>query len=90
MPREAYFGDSELLPVRNARGVVNPELIGAICADQIVPYPPGIPVLVPGQLISEEVLEYLAQLAGADMGIEVHGLQEIDGLHCLRISRSSS
>jgi arginine/lysine/ornithine decarboxylase len=36
-----------------------PRLLGRISADQVVPYPPGIPVLVPGQRISEDVLDFL-------------------------------
>jgi arginine/lysine/ornithine decarboxylase len=38
----------------------------------IVPYPPGIPVLCPGERISEEVVRYLAQLV--KMGARIHGM----------------
>ena len=33
-----------------------------VAADQITPYPPGIPVLVPGQLITAEIIHYLVGL----------------------------
>ncbi|SFM32517.1 Arginine/lysine/ornithine decarboxylase [Paenibacillus sp. 1_12] len=48
---------------------------GMLSAEMVVPYPPGIPVLCPGELISAEVLRYLMQLVA--MGARIHGL--IDG-----------
>ena len=36
----------------------------------VVPYPPGFPVLVPGQVVSKEILYFLAQL---DVK-EIHGV----------------
>ena len=46
--REAYFADSEMVPVLEA--------VGRISADLIAPYPPGVPVLAPGELITQEIL----------------------------------
>ncbi|MDZ8258113.1 aminotransferase class I/II-fold pyridoxal phosphate-dependent enzyme [Nostoc sp. ChiQUE01b] len=53
-PREAFFAVSEILPLiqTNKR----------ICAEIVCPYPPGIPVLMPGEVITESVLEYLQQI----------------------------
>src|SRR5688572_9490661 len=51
LPRDAYYCGGELVPVFDERERVNRTLAGRVAADQIVPYPPGIPVLVPGQLI---------------------------------------
>src|SRR5207244_2050716 len=62
LPRDAYYCGGELVPVFDERERVNRKLGSRICADQIVPYPPGIPVLVPGQLITREIVEYLAML----------------------------
>jgi hypothetical protein len=53
--------------------------------DQVVPYPPGIPVLVPGQRITREVLRFLLDLHHADTGIELHGVARRDGRLLLRI-----
>ncbi|MEK3912452.1 aminotransferase class I/II-fold pyridoxal phosphate-dependent enzyme [Paenibacillus sp. FSL H7-0331] len=47
---------------------------GMHSAEMVVPYPPGIPVLCPGELISAEVLRYLMQLVA--MGARIHGLIE--------------
>jgi arginine/lysine/ornithine decarboxylase len=51
LPRDAFFGPTEPVPVR--------ESIGRICAEQITPYPPGIPALIPGERITEGIVDYL-------------------------------
>jgi arginine/lysine/ornithine decarboxylase len=38
------------------------EAIGKICAQLIIPYPPGIPLLFPGEIISEEAIDQLRLL----------------------------
>ncbi len=53
-PREAFFGRSETVPRVAA--------VGRISAELIAPYPPGVPVLAPGELVTPEAL---AALAGA-------------------------
>jgi arginine/lysine/ornithine decarboxylase len=50
-PREAFFGPVEHVPAEAA--------IGRIAAEQVTPYPPGIAVMVPGERINAEVVEYL-------------------------------
>ena len=50
-PRDAFFADYEAVATRNA--------IGRISAELIAPYPPGVPVLVPGEEITVETLEAL-------------------------------
>jgi len=40
---------------------------GRICAEQVTPYPPGIPVLIPGERITTELLEYLRSGLAAGM-----------------------
>lgn len=58
-PRRAFFGRAEQVPVAEAAG--------RIAAEQVTPYPPGIPVLVPGERINAEVLDYLR--SGLDAGM---------------------
>jgi arginine decarboxylase len=53
-PREAFFAVSETLPVAQTSD--------RICAEIICPYPPGIPVLMPGEVITKPVLDYLQQI----------------------------
>lgn len=55
-PREAFFALSETLPLAQTSD--------RICAEIICPYPPGIPVLMPGEIITKPVLDYLQQIQG--------------------------
>ncbi|MGW4481393.1 aminotransferase class I/II-fold pyridoxal phosphate-dependent enzyme [Rhodococcus triatomae] len=50
-PRDAFFGPVEDVPAAHAAG--------RIAAEQITPYPPGVPVVVPGERLNSEVVEYL-------------------------------
>jgi arginine decarboxylase len=50
-----------------------------------VPYPPGIPVLVPGQVVEPPVLAYLVRLLQTQRSIELHGLATQDGEWHLRV-----
>ena len=54
LPRDAYYATGELVPLLDENDQLNGKLAGRISCDQIVPYPPGIPVLVPGQRITAE------------------------------------
>jgi len=49
--REAFYADKETLPKENA--------VGRICAEVIAECPPGIAILLPGELITEAHLPYL-------------------------------
>ncbi|MFN6525954.1 aminotransferase class I/II-fold pyridoxal phosphate-dependent enzyme [Nostoc sp. ChiSLP03a] len=53
-PREAFFAVSEILPLTQTNK--------RICAEIVCPYPPGIPVLMPGEVIIKPVLDYLQQI----------------------------
>ncbi|MBD2561675.1 MULTISPECIES: aminotransferase class I/II-fold pyridoxal phosphate-dependent enzyme [Nostoc] len=53
-PREAFFAVSEILPLTQTNK--------RICAEIICPYPPGIPVLMPGEVITKCVLDYLQKI----------------------------
>jgi arginine decarboxylase len=85
LPRDAYYCGGELVPVFDERERINRSLSGRICADQIVPYPPGIPVLVPGQLITRSVLDYLGLLLHSHKRMETHGVVHEGYLPCIRV-----
>ncbi|HXU42503.1 MAG TPA: aminotransferase class I/II-fold pyridoxal phosphate-dependent enzyme, partial [Burkholderiales bacterium] len=85
LPRDAYYCGGELLPVLDERERVNRALAGRICADQIVPYPPGVPVLVPGQLITRNVAEYVADLLRSQKRMEMHGIVHEGYAPCIRV-----
>jgi arginine/lysine/ornithine decarboxylase len=50
-PRDAFFGAAEHVAVSEAAG--------RVAAEQITPYPPGIPAVVPGERINQAVIDYL-------------------------------
>lgn len=63
-PREAF-----LAPKR--RKVRLQESKGLISAEMAAAYPPGIPCILPGELISDEIVEYLEYLIKS--GVKIHG-----------------
>lgn len=72
LPADAYFAETEEVSLVDTDGQL--QLVGRICADEIVPYPPGIPVLVPGQEISLQIVQFLQQLLQGQYTTEIHGL----------------
>jgi arginine/lysine/ornithine decarboxylase len=59
LPRDAFFGETEQVDVDKA--------VGRVAAEMISPYPPGAPALVPGEVITREVLDYLRSGLNAGM-----------------------
>jgi len=53
----------------------------------VVPYPPGIPVLIPGQEITEDIARFLLNLYYSNNGTEIHGLLDKGDNPYLRIVR---
>lgn len=74
LPRDAYYSTGELVGLLDDNEQLNGALVGRVCADQIVPYPPGIPVLVPGQRIDRQAIEFLVR------SMRVHGTMELHGV----------
>ena len=85
LPRDAFYESGERLPLLDASGLPNAALAGRVCCDQIVPYPPGIPVLVPGQVIDAAIVAYLVRLLQTQRSIDLHGLALQDGEWHLRV-----
>jgi len=53
-PREIFFCESESAELEKA--------IGKICAEEVTFYPPGIPVINRGEIITEEVIKYICEM----------------------------
>lgn len=60
-PRDAFFGNIEMVDAGGAAG--------RIAAEQITPYPPGIPAVVPGERLDQAVVDYLRSGVAAGMVI---------------------
>ena len=85
LPRDAFYCGGELMPLLDEQDKVNSNLNGRVSADQITPYPPGIPVLVPGQMITQGITQYLISMLRSQKRIEVHGIVYDGYLPCLRL-----
>ena len=59
--REAYFADTETVTATDA--------IGRISADLIAPYPPGVAVVAPGEVLTEQIIKGLAATQKAGVRI---------------------
>jgi len=53
-PREAFYGEKKTLFLDDAEGEISAEMIMA--------YPPGIPIICPGERITKEVIDYVKLL----------------------------
>ena len=60
-PQEAFYAAKESLPLR--------ETEGRVCSEFVMCYPPGIPILAPGEKITREILNYIeyAKAIGCSM-----------------------
>ncbi len=71
-PRAAVNADAELVGLNTAAG--------RIAAAALIPYPPGIPVIAPGELVRSEEVDGLLQLArcgGAIRGVTADGMIKV-------------
>jgi len=60
-PRQAFFAERETVTLERA--------VGRVCAELVAPYPPGIPVLAPGEEITADSLAALDQARAAGVRI---------------------
>ncbi|MDO5732562.1 MAG: aminotransferase class I/II-fold pyridoxal phosphate-dependent enzyme [Eubacteriales bacterium] len=74
-PREAFYADKESVRLEDS--------LGRVAAEFVMCYPPGIPIVAPGEEINDEILNYIdsARRHGASMtGPRDHSLEYIDVL----------
>ncbi len=60
-PQEAFYSGKRSIPLE--------ESIGCVCSEFVMCYPPGIPILAPGERITKEILDYIqyAKIKGCSM-----------------------
>lgn len=61
-PREAFYSEKNK--------VLFSESEGKICGEMIMAYPPGIPVITPGERISAEIIDYINDLREAELHVQ--------------------
>ncbi len=54
LPREAFYSQTKVVPLQEAEGEIS--------AESIMAYPPGIPLVCPGEIITREVIDYVLVL----------------------------
>ena len=59
--RDAYFAKTEMVDADAA--------LGRVCADLIAPYPPGVAVVAPGEILTQQIIEGLASSRAAGVRI---------------------
>lgn len=62
-PQQAFYAGKKQVPIRRAAG--------CICAELVMCYPPGIPILTPGERVTEEIIEYI--LYAKEKGCSLQG-----------------
>lgn len=64
LPCETIYNKKRYVPIIESMGKIN--------ADMIIPYPPGIPIIMPGEVITEEIVQYIINCMSK--GIKIIGI----------------
>ena len=75
-PQEAFYATKEKLPIENT--------IGRICAESVMCYPPGIPILAPGEIITKDILDYIALAKEKGCSMQGPESEDISELYVLK------
>lgn len=70
-PRKAFYADKISLPLD--------ETSGKICTEFVMCYPPGIPILAPGELITDDIIKYIEY--AKEKGCSMTGTEDINIEH---------
>ncbi|MBT2654191.1 aminotransferase class I/II-fold pyridoxal phosphate-dependent enzyme [Bacillus sp. ISL-18] len=73
-PRDAFYAETEVVPIEESEG--------RIIAEFIMVYPPGIPIFIPGEIITKENLHYIRE--NLEAGLPVQGPED-DEIKTIRV-----
>ena len=65
-PQKAFYSEKEMIPIR--------ETAGRICGEFVMCYPPGIPILAPGEMITTDIIDLI--LYSKDKGCSMQGPED--------------
>ncbi len=65
-PQRAFYAPKESLPIKKTSG--------RICGEFVMCYPPGIPILAPGEMITDELIDYI--LYAKEKGSSMQGPED--------------
>ncbi len=67
-PHEAFFAEKKCVPLSESAGCVSTECV--MC------YPPGIPIIAPGELITDRIVDYIRY--AKEMGCQITGTEDMN------------
>lgn len=67
-PKEAFYASKRSIPIHKSAGM--------ICSEFVMCYPPGIPILAPGERITDDILDYIAY--AKEKGCFMTGTEDVD------------
>lgn len=74
--RDAYYMPKRRVRIKEAKGLIS--------AEMVVPYPPGIPVLVPGEMITQDIIDLINEYKAN--GITLNGIDDANGEYILVVN----
>lgn len=75
-PRDAFYAETEVIPFE--------ESVGRIIAEFVMVYPPGIPIFIPGEIITKENLHYIKKNLEAGLPVQGPEDDEIKTIHVIK------
>ena len=67
-PQKAFYAEKRSIPLKESEGFV--------CSEFVMCYPPGIPILAPGERITKEILDYI--MYAKEKGCSMTGPEDPD------------
>jgi arginine decarboxylase len=74
-PRDAFYAHTEHVPLAEA--------CNRVAAEVVTPYPPGMPVLVPGERVTADIIEFLERLRGTGCPVSMSA-RDVETLQVVR------
>ncbi|MDP4161661.1 MAG: aminotransferase class I/II-fold pyridoxal phosphate-dependent enzyme [Bacillota bacterium] len=75
-PRDAFYAETEIIPFEESEG--------RIIAEFVMVYPPGIPIFIPGEIITKENLHYLHENLEAGLPVQGPEDDELKLIHVIK------
>ncbi len=67
-PQQAFYAERDSLSLQDA--------VGQVCGEFVMCYPPGIPLLAPGERVTQEIVDYI--IFAKERGCSVQGTEDPD------------
>jgi arginine/lysine/ornithine decarboxylase len=67
-PQDAFYAERKSVPIKSA--------VGEVCTEFVMCYPPGIPILAPGERVTREIADYIAY--AKEKGCSLTGAEDME------------